>query len=173
MAGNLQCISQVKKSWMREASASVPELLKPLAVTAAKLWLTKKDWGGRGYWDKSEFQVWFLKGYMSLNERGNISEKMSSWIWARDSDFDHASADEIEDLAAWARLPQTAHWYTGLGWILFEGPDSARAQYILGQAIELVCRNPRKCQWANYVASLLTCDRTMTLGSQWKQWHEV
>lgn len=131
---------------MRDVSASVSKLLEPLAMTAAKIWLTKKGWGDAAYLDKSEFQVWFLKGYRSLDEQGNISEQLSNWIWARDSQFGSISADEIEDLAEWAQLPKTTHWYTGLGWILWEASETARAQNVLAQAIELVRHIPRQDQ---------------------------
>lgn len=123
---------------MRNASASVPELLKPLAVTASKIWLTKKGWGDTGYLDKSEFQVWFLKGYKALDEQGNTSQQFSNWKYARDSNLRSLGGDEIEDLANWSQLPKTTHWYTGLGWILWEASETERAQYFLGQAIELV-----------------------------------
>lgn len=132
---------------MRDASASVPELLRPLAVTAAKIWLTKKGWGDTAYLDKSEFQVWFLKGYKSMDEQGNLSENLSNWICARDVHFRSITADEIEDLANWTQLPKTTHWYTGLGWILWEASHVSRAQHFLSQAIELVCHIPLKNQW--------------------------
>ncbi|KAK2603101.1 hypothetical protein N8I77_009583 [Diaporthe amygdali] len=137
MADSLQGISPIKRSWMRDVSASKSKLLEPLAMTAAKIWLTKKGWGDAAYLDKSEFQVWFLKGYRSLDEQDNISEQLSNWIWARDSQFGSISADEIEGLAEWAQLPKTTHWYTGLGWILWEASETARAQNVLAQAIEL------------------------------------
>lgn len=133
---------------MRDASTSVPQLLNPLAVTASKTWLTKKGWGDPAYLDKSEFQVWFLIGYRSLDEQGNISQQLSNWKSARDGHFRSISADEIEELANWAQLPKTAHWYTGLGWILFEMPDKMRAQHFLGQAIQTVRHISRKSQWA-------------------------
>lgn len=132
---------------MRDVSVSVPKLLEPLAAIAAKIWLTKKGWGDEGYFDKSEFQVWFLKGYRSLDEQGHISEDLSNWIWSRDGHFRSMSADDIEDLAEWAQLHKTTHWYTGLGWILWEGNKVERAQYVLGQAIELVSHTPRENQW--------------------------
>lgn len=140
---------------MRDASVSVPKLLRPLAVVAGKLWLTKTGYGDDAYLDKSEFQVWFLKGYRSLDEQGNISEELSNWIWARDGHFRSMSADEIEDLATWTELPKTTHWYTGLGWILWEGNHEERARYVLNQAIELVGHMP----YASYnrVADNINC----------------
>lgn len=138
MSDSLQGIIEVEKTWMRDASVSVPVLLKPLAMVAGKLWLTKKGWGDEAYFDKSQFQVWFLKGYRSLDEHGKISDDLSNWICARDCDFASMSADEIEDLAGWTQLPKTTHWYTGLGWILYEADEAERAQHVLGQAIELV-----------------------------------
>lgn len=126
------------KSWMRDASESVPLLLRPLAVTAAKLWLTKKGWGDTAYLDKSEFQIWFLKGYRAMNEQGKLPEEFSSWNWDRDGNFESMTADEIEDLAEWAQLPKTTHWYTGVGWTLSQTWESERAQYILGLAIDTV-----------------------------------
>lgn len=147
IADSLQGISEVEKIWMRDASVSVPELLKPLAMMAGKLWLTKEGWGDEAYFDKSEFQVWFLKGYRSMDEHGKISEDLSNWIWARDGDFASMSADEIEDLAEWTQLPKTTHWYTGLGWILCEANEAERAQHVLGQAIELVYHIRRNNQW--------------------------
>lgn len=147
MADSLQGITEFEKNWMRHASVSVPELLKPLAMMAGKIWLTKNGWGDEAYFDKSEFQVWFLKGYRSLDEHGKISENLSNWIWARDGDFPSMSAVEIEGLAGWTQLPKTTHWYTGLGWILYEANKSERAQHVLGQAIELVCQIRHNNQW--------------------------
>ncbi|POS70166.1 hypothetical protein DHEL01_v211436 [Diaporthe helianthi] len=137
-ADAIEGISEDKKSWMRDASDSRLELLRPLAVTAAKLWLTKKGWGDIAYLDKSEFQVWFLKGYRSMDEQENLPEELSNWAWGREDGFALMSADEIEDLAGWAQLPKTAHWYTGLGWTLSQASQAepARAQHILGLAIE-------------------------------------
>lgn len=170
MADRFNGIAPIKKTWMRTASASVPELLRPLAVTAAKIWLVKKGWGDAAYLDKSEFQVWFLKGYRCMDERGNLSENLSNWISARDGDVRSISADEIEDLANWAQLPKTSHWYTGLGWILWEASYTDRAQHVLGQAIEMV---RHILITANRIHPSLTNDRIPTLGWQWKPWHEV
>ncbi|KAI1169761.1 hypothetical protein F4777DRAFT_169868 [Nemania sp. FL0916] len=125
--------------WALAAASSVPHLLEPLAKTAAKMWLTKKSYRDEAYLDKSEFQVWFLKGYRSLDEKGIIAEELANWIYARDGDFYGLSVQEIEDLAEWAGLERTTHWYAGLGWILYEGPkeNSKRAQELLGKAIEM------------------------------------
>ena len=51
---------------MITASESAQDLLKPLAMTAAKMWLTKSGYDSDAYHDKSELQVWFLKGYLAL-----------------------------------------------------------------------------------------------------------
>lgn len=147
MADSLQGTGEIEKAWMHDASVSVPELLKPLAMVAGKLWLAKEGWGDEAYFDKSAFQVWFLKGYRSLDEHGKTSEDLSNWIWARDGHFLSMSADEIEDLAGWTQLPKSTHWYTSLGWILYEANEAERAQHVLGQAIELVRHIRPNNQW--------------------------
>ncbi|KAI1274586.1 hypothetical protein F5Y07DRAFT_211773 [Xylaria sp. FL0933] len=128
-----------EKAWMAAAASSVPKLLEPLAKTAAKMWLTKRSYKDAAYLDKSEFQVWFIKGYRALDERGNIPDKLANWIYARDLDFSSLDAAEIEELAEWADLEKTTHWYTGVGWILYELPtiNSARAQELLAKAIDM------------------------------------
>ncbi|KAJ8115755.1 hypothetical protein ONZ43_g4594 [Nemania bipapillata] len=125
--------------WMSEAATSVPKLLEPLAMTAARMWLVKKSYRDVAYLDKSEFQVWFLKGYRSLDDSGHIAENLANWIQARDLHFYETPPSEIEELAEWANLEKTTHWYTGVGWILHEGPPdcSARAQELLAKAIEM------------------------------------
>ncbi|KAJ3559868.1 hypothetical protein NPX13_g9478 [Xylaria arbuscula] len=138
-AATLDSFSEDEKTWMADASSSVPKLLEPLAMTAAKIWLTKESYKDVAYLDKSEFQVWFLKGYRALDERGHLPNDLSHWLYARDADFSKLSAREVEDLAEWANLEKTTHWYTGVGWILFEldSENSARAQEILTKAIEM------------------------------------
>ena len=53
-------------AWMKAASMSTTELLRPLAVTAATQWLTKPGYDSEAYLDKSEFLVWVLQGYLEL-----------------------------------------------------------------------------------------------------------
>ncbi|KAI0424360.1 hypothetical protein F5Y09DRAFT_324588 [Xylaria sp. FL1042] len=138
-AATLSSFEEDEKAWMTAAASSVPKLLEPLAMTAAKMWLTKRSYKDAAYLDKSEFQVWFLKGYRALDERGHIPDKLVNWIYARDLDFSSLQAAEIEDLAEWADLEKTTHWYTGVGWILYELPstNSARAQELLAKAIDM------------------------------------
>ncbi|KAI9713573.1 MAG: hypothetical protein M1820_000955 [Bogoriella megaspora] len=136
MAGNLK-IDSAKKSWASLASTSFIAMLKPLAMTAAKIWLTKKGYDDDAYTDKSEFLVWFLKGYRSLSDTGEMPEPLANFNYSRDLSFYDFSAAEIEDLAEWAGLEKTTHWYTGVGWILYEACETDRALEILGKAIEM------------------------------------
>jgi hypothetical protein len=53
-------------AWMEAASTSAKELLRPLAMTAARQWLTKPGYDSEAYLDKSEFLVWVLQGYLEL-----------------------------------------------------------------------------------------------------------
>lgn len=127
---------------MGEAATSVKKLLEPLATTAAKIWLTKKSYIDDSCLSKSQFHVWFIKGYRALNDQGQMPEELSSWIYSRDGSFENISAAEIEDLAEWAGIQKTTHWYTGVGWILYEGLKSARARELLAKAIEMACVYP-------------------------------
>ncbi|KAI0502831.1 hypothetical protein F5B22DRAFT_652677 [Xylaria bambusicola] len=138
-AATLESLSEDEKSWMADAATSVLKLLEPLAMTAAKIWLTKESYKDDAYLDKSEFQVWFLKGYRALDEFGHLPDNLAHWIYARDLDFSTMSASEVEDLAEWAGLEKTTHWYTGVGWTLYQLPseNSARAQEFLAKAIEM------------------------------------
>ena len=52
--------------WMKAASASTRELLKPLMMTAASFWLTKSGYNSREYTNKSELFVWVLHGYNNM-----------------------------------------------------------------------------------------------------------
>ncbi|KAJ8130790.1 hypothetical protein O1611_g2838 [Lasiodiplodia mahajangana] len=135
----LERFQEDERTWMAKAASSVPQLLEPLAMTAAKIWLTKKSYRDIAYLDKSEFQVWFLQGYRALDERGYIAENLANWIYARDLSFWRMQAAEIEDLAEWANLEKTTHWYTGVGWIVHEASrtSSARAQELLAKAIDM------------------------------------
>ncbi|GAW25703.1 putative nacht and tpr domain protein [Rosellinia necatrix] len=135
----LGCFKTDAREWMSEAAGFVPRLLEPLAMTAAKMWLTKESYKDLAYLDKSEFKVWFIKGYRSLDVYGYISDDFTDWIYCRDSGFFRLQATEIEGLAEWAGLGKTTHWYTGVGWILQEGPssNSVRAQELLLKAIEM------------------------------------
>jgi hypothetical protein len=54
------------KAWMKSASRSIKELLRPLAMTAATQWLTKPGYDSGEYLSKSEFLVWLLQGYFGL-----------------------------------------------------------------------------------------------------------
>lgn len=138
-AEGLDSFTEEQTAWMKEAAGSVRKLLEPLARTASRIWLVKKSYQDQAYLDKSEFQVWFLKGYQALDDHGVISKELSTWIHARDFRFWDLSVAEIEGLAEWAELEKTTHWYTGVGWILFEANEFARARELLEKAIELVC----------------------------------
>lgn len=153
--------------WMNEATGSVRKLLEPLARTAAKIWLVKKNYQDKAYLEKSEFQVWFIKGYQALDDRGDISEELSSWIYARDLCFFQLSAAEIESLAEWAELDKTTHWYTGVGWILFEAGANVRARELLEKAIAMVCFRPAWKLWAGSRANNRRT-RTRLPGFPWK-----
>lgn len=52
--------------WMKSASISVRELLRPLAMAAATQWLTKPGYDSEEYLDKSRFLVWLLHGYLGM-----------------------------------------------------------------------------------------------------------
>jgi hypothetical protein len=125
-------------AWMTAASESAQDLLKPLATTAAKMWLTKSGYDSDAYRDKSEFQVWFLKGYLALCTDGKLPDNLINFVWARDGNFYGMTGEEIESMAEWAGLEKTTHWYTGVGWILYELGETDRALELLAKAIELV-----------------------------------
>jgi hypothetical protein len=165
-------------AWMKEASGSVPKLLEPLALTAAKMWLIKRSYQDDAYLDKSEFQVWFIKGYRGLDEKGHISEELSNWISARDLGFWDFSAAEIEDLAEWAGLEKTTHWYTGVGWIAWEASELQRAGELLEKAIEMVSLSPTLTTRRFWTKSFPSTDlrvigRIPLHGSPWKPKHGV
>ena len=143
VAAEFSGLNPDQKAWASLASESVVELLKPLAMTAARNWLTKKSYEDpayAAYYDKSVFQVWFLKGYRALDDAGNISEDLANFNESRDLNLSKMTAGEIEDLAEWACLEETTHWYTGVGWILYEAGKFERALEVLGKAVELVSR---------------------------------
>ena len=54
------------KAWMKSASRSIKELLRPLAMAVATQWLTKPGYDSEEYLNKSEFLVWILQGYFGL-----------------------------------------------------------------------------------------------------------
>ncbi|KAL9065473.1 MAG: hypothetical protein Q9157_007465 [Trypethelium eluteriae] len=130
-------LDQEQRDWCVKAAKSVTELLNPLAMTMTKIWLTKKGYDDVAYTDKSEFLVWFLKGYRSLGDNADLPEKLANFNYSRDLSFYGLAASAIEDLAECAGLEKTSHWYTGLGWILYEARETDRAIEILGKAIEL------------------------------------
>ena len=123
---------------MRAASESARTLVAPLARTAAKMWLTKSGFDDMAYLDKSEFQVWFLKAYMALGEDWSVPDDISNFIWAWNGSFYDMSSVDILPLAEWAQLEKTTHWYTGVGWILWEASEVDSALEMLEKAIELV-----------------------------------
>lgn len=131
-------------TWMQEATKSVAELLRPIAITAAKIWLTKRSYHDLAYLDKSEFQVAFLNGYRSIKENGEIPENVCNWIASRDLHFQDISTEDIVGLAEWAGLEKTSHWYTGVGWIIHERlqseDDANYCRELLEKAIEIVRR---------------------------------
>lgn len=130
-------------------------------MTAAKLWLTEKDYYDDACTYRSEFQVWFLWGYRYLNDIGEISEKFIHYI---DGDFKFRgfTAAAIEDLAERAHLDKTTHWYTGVGWILYRANKTERAIELLEKAIDLVSRS---LLWHDLN---LTLSRITVPGSLWK-----
>ena len=141
MAANFDGLNPDQKAWASLASESVVELLKPLAMTAARNWLTKNDYEDRAYaayYDKSVFQVWFLNGYRALDDAGKISEEIANFNESRDLNLSNLTAARIENLAEWAGLEKTTHWYTGVGWILYEAGKYERALEVLGEAVALV-----------------------------------
>ena len=115
-------------------------LLQPLAKTAATLWLTKSGYDDRAYTDKSEFQVWFLKGYLALDVDGKVPDYLRNLTWATWSKnvFYKLTSQELEAMAEWAELEKTTHWFTGVGWILWELEETDRALELLTKAISLV-----------------------------------
>lgn len=140
-ADKKDCFDHDEIAWMKGASKSVRKLLEPLAMTTAKMWLTKTSYGDLAYLDKSEFQVWFLKGYQALDNDGHTTEALSSWIHARDLRFNTLPASEIEALAEGTGLEKTTHWYTGVGWIVgieARGEKGARSRELMAKAIEMV-----------------------------------
>ena len=128
--------------WISSARKDVAVLLKPLAITAAKLWLTKEGYADEDYLDKSEFQVWFLRGYMDMADNGKISDDLSNFNSSRDFHFGDFEPSLIEGLAEWASLEKSTHWYTGVGWILYEAGYHGRALEFLGKAVSLVSFSP-------------------------------
>ena len=124
--------------WMKAASTSARVLLEPLAKTAAKIWLTKSGYDDLAYLDKSGFQIWFLKMYMTLDVDGHVSDELANFVWSRNG-FS-INGQEVEPLAEWAGLERTTHWYSGVGWTLYESGEVDRALTLLAKAIEMVSR---------------------------------
>ncbi|KAH6880828.1 hypothetical protein B0T10DRAFT_565559 [Thelonectria olida] len=113
-AAKLGGCSNKQAAWMQEAARPVKIFLEPVAKSAAKRWLAKTGYNDERYLDKSEFQF-------------------SNWIFARDGGFYPLSATEIEGLAKWAGPEKTTHWYTGVGWILYEACEYERAVELLSK----------------------------------------
>jgi tetratricopeptide (TPR) repeat protein len=131
--------SDEAKLWMKEASSSRRELLRPLAAAAAAQWLTKPGYDSQLNRYKSEFQVWVIHGYLGTvrspcanckskltrkpftkNEDGALGDEFSNWAWYKCT-FDDIPPQKLQHLAEWAQLAKTTHWYAGLGWIMMEG----------------------------------------------------
>ena len=165
-----------KDGWAQSASVSAKALLKPLARVAASMWLTKLDYEDEAYCDKSEFQVLFLKAYLSMEDSGEVSSDIANFVWARDGTMYGLSQDEVEKMAAWADLEKSTHWYTGLGWTLFEATHYDAALAYCQKAIDMVC-TPNI-----YSKIFITADRDLILGCKcmgshrsqstmfWKSW---
>ena len=127
-----------KTEWISQASISLPTLLEPLARAAAQRWLKKRSYDDIGYLDRSYFEVWFLKAYTSLTLYGEVSESCKNFNWMRDAPNIGLQPIELEDLAGWAKLEETTHWHSALGWTLFSaGHDDAALEHCQ-KAIELV-----------------------------------
>ena len=166
MAAEYHELDSKQRSWASLASESFVELLKPLAMAAARSWLTKKDYEDpayAAYYDKSVFTVWFLKGYRALNDAGELPENLANFNESRDMDLSKLTAAEIQELAEWAGLERTTHWYTGVGWILYEASKFEPALKSLNKAVEMVSK---KTQPFDSVADISS--RILALGSLWK-----
>lgn len=141
-ARDIADLGTVQQDWMTEASLSVQKLLQPLAMTAAKLWLTKTGYDDVAYLDvpgsDAMFQVWFLKGYLALDDTGRLEPSLRSWKEAEDMNSFNFSAQEVEHLAAWANIDRDTHWYTCVGWTVLHCGKYGRAIELLQHAIDLV-----------------------------------
>lgn len=124
---------------MINASKSVKDLLHPLALSAAKIWLAKPSYDSEMYYDKSEFQICFLRGYLSMNADGQVSDELKDWNWARDGATIKLPVDEIKRLAEWAHLDKSTHWYASVGWVVWQAGYPKQAEDLLLKAVQLVC----------------------------------
>jgi hypothetical protein len=52
--------------WLQKAAVSDKEFFRPLAMTAARMWLTKSGHDDQSYHDDQMFQVWILHCYLNM-----------------------------------------------------------------------------------------------------------
>ncbi|TAQ86604.1 hypothetical protein B7494_g5067 [Chlorociboria aeruginascens] len=110
-------------TWMRLASGSIKELLKPLMTTAASLWLTKSGFTKDGYRDFSTpgiFCIWLLNAYSKMDDNGAISDDIRDWAWYKCS-LRELGADTIQRLADETQIEHTKYWHMALGWNMMMG----------------------------------------------------
>ena len=130
--------SDAQLIWMQKASNSIPELLKPLARFVAHMWLVKPGYDTFAWLDKSEYQVWLLKGYLALDDDGHAPERISTFIWQRDGHLSNLTVEELKMIAAWPAFEADSQWYAALGWIIYETEKHDEAINVLSKAIEMV-----------------------------------
>jgi hypothetical protein len=62
----LEGVDPAARTWMKSASGSLKELLRPAMMASSRIWLTKPGFSRSDYADKDEFALWILYSWWSL-----------------------------------------------------------------------------------------------------------
>lgn len=66
-------------AWMNSAAASMADLLRPVMVTASKMWLVKSSFDSVEVVDKGEFPAWLMHGWVTwVSDESSLSRSMLS-----------------------------------------------------------------------------------------------
>ncbi|KAH0566498.1 hypothetical protein GP486_000116 [Trichoglossum hirsutum] len=123
--------------WLQKAANSVKEFFRPLAMTAARMWLTKSGQDDQSYrWDQV-FQVWILHCYLNMDENGEDKLKGLNLGTLNERRPPLSSPSQLQALADFAGIEKTQHWHTCFAWTLLRAGIIGEAVIHFNKALEI------------------------------------
>ncbi|GAM84755.1 hypothetical protein ANO11243_027560 [Dothideomycetidae sp. 11243] len=127
-----------KVAWMRAASTSLKDLLRPAMLSASKIWLVRSSLDSVDHLEKGEFPCYLLHCWLEWCETGVRPTFRLKPVWVQDIKWRSSlTPARLESLANWAGFEHDANWYTYLGWAMIQGWHWEAAALRLLQAVQL------------------------------------
>ncbi|KAJ4301622.1 hypothetical protein N0V90_003715 [Kalmusia sp. IMI 367209] len=136
---NQEDYSSEQWEWIQKSKESNKELFRPLAKTAARLWLERSGPDDLLFESQHSvrFFLWILWAWIGLDDtgsRGVESLNLSRLFSYKDPEFDEAIYEKLCDSFDFEK---TQYWYCAHGWLMYNSDQPTRSAELFIKALEI------------------------------------